>query len=214
MKQYNKNFLILLSCIVLSVFTISFVSAMTNTIYLQIKGNAMSAALKNISLEEIFNKIKQKKEIEVIANTNLLKDKISLNFKNLSFQEGLKRILKGKNVSFIFNKKSELIKIMIFDQSKYIQLDDIDRNNVSGNTTNNTLVEGQTPGDNVNVSTRSPGDFKSGMSDLNKNEVINNEVPELNPALQNNLPTKSKVNPGSNGPGDFKSDKTIPSPVK
>lgn len=86
-------------------------------LYLTFKKQRLSANIKNTSLEAVLDKIKDKKNIwfetGFMRDSSLLDDDISVQFRNLSVQDGLERILSGINHSLMF-KGNSVVGVMLF----------------------------------------------------------------------------------------------------
>ena len=70
-------------------------------------GPQMSVDIDEINLKDVFNRINEQKEFQVKGDPSLLNRKISVRFDNLSFQDGLQRILSNINHILLFDKNKE-----------------------------------------------------------------------------------------------------------
>ena len=70
-------------------------------------GPKMSADIDEIYLKDVFKKINEQKGFWVKGDKSVLESKISIRFDNLSFQDGLKRILGRINHIMLFNGNRE-----------------------------------------------------------------------------------------------------------
>ena len=85
---------------------------------LMIKNNIVSATLENIPLGKILQQIEEQSNVWFKADKPLLNEKVSVQFKDLSLEEGLKRILISFNYSLIFDTKRNLAGLIILGKSK------------------------------------------------------------------------------------------------
>ena len=98
----------------LSIFTT--VPAQSASIGLTFKGDALSANLKGVCLEEILEKLEREKGISWKGNSSLLEEEVTVQFKNLSLDEGVKRILRSMNHYLIFDAGERLAGIIIIGE--------------------------------------------------------------------------------------------------
>lgn len=72
---------------------------------LSIKNNTLSAEIENALLGEVLKELARQAQIEVYISESSVEDKISAKFDNLPLEEGIKRLLKGKNYTLTFARK-------------------------------------------------------------------------------------------------------------
>ncbi|MBL7174894.1 MAG: hypothetical protein ISS66_03610 [Desulfobacteraceae bacterium] len=85
-------------------------------IELVFKNQTLSAKVREASLSSVIEKIKGKKGVwfKVWAKgKKFLFEKFSVQFKGLSVQDGMRRILSGINHSMIFDKNGELLGVIL-----------------------------------------------------------------------------------------------------
>ena len=75
----------------------------------------MSADIDGVLLGEVFEKIKAQREFSVKGDESILNSEVSVNFENLSFQDGLKKILGEINHILLFDKNKEPSGVIIAD---------------------------------------------------------------------------------------------------
>lgn len=81
---------------------------------LTFQGDILSASLKGARLKEILEKLEREKGISWRGDSSLLEGKITVPFRDLSFHEGVKRILGSMNHCPIFNASERLASVIIF----------------------------------------------------------------------------------------------------
>ena len=86
------------------------------TIDLTFQGDVLSANLKAARLKEILGKLEREKGISWKGNPSLLEEKITLRFRDLSLNEGVKRILGSMNHCLIFDADERLVSVIIFGE--------------------------------------------------------------------------------------------------
>lgn len=80
---------------------------------LTIGGNFLSARLKEIPLKIILEKLKREKGVWFRGDLNLLEEEITVQFTDLPFEEGLKRILASINFSLMFDGNERLVGVIV-----------------------------------------------------------------------------------------------------
>jgi hypothetical protein len=83
---------------------------------LQVKGNLISADFRDISISEIFEKLRKEKGIWLKAEPAQLSEKISVNFQNLTLEKGLQRILSSQDYCLHFDSNGDLIGVTIINK--------------------------------------------------------------------------------------------------
>lgn len=81
----------------------------------------ITASLEEAPLKNIFEKFQKETGIWFRAPESLLDERVSVQFENLSIQEGLKRILRTMNHSFLFDQDNNLIGLFIFGKANRIR---------------------------------------------------------------------------------------------
>lgn len=116
-------------------------------------GTKMSANIDEVFLKDVFKSISAQKDFRVKGDPALLNQKISISFENLSFQDGLKRILGQINHILLFDKNQEPSGVFIVSSGGSQNpkgMRSLDTN-FNGNTTesreSNDVIE---PGDEIN----------------------------------------------------------------
>lgn len=88
-------------------------SAGKGEIHIGFEGQIMSAELRDVSLREILKKLKREKGIWFEGDESLLEEKVSIWFKDLPLQEGLRRILSCINHILVFDQDKRLVGVFI-----------------------------------------------------------------------------------------------------
>ena len=86
-------------------------------ISLNFQESSCSALLEEAPLRVVIEKLRRETGIWVKAPEYLLEERVSLQFENLSIQEGLKRILRTMNHSLLFDQRSNLIGAFVFSSA-------------------------------------------------------------------------------------------------
>ena len=104
----------LISCCLVSVF------AGAGNVSLNFQESTFTAFLEEVPLENVIEKVRKETGIWIRAPNSLLDERISVQFENLSIQQGLKRILRGMNYSFLFDQDSNLLGAFVFSKAHRI----------------------------------------------------------------------------------------------
>ncbi|MCP4668972.1 MAG: hypothetical protein GY849_21760 [Deltaproteobacteria bacterium] len=80
---------------------------------LQITDATLSADLKDVLLKDIVKKIEEEKDIWFECDESLFERPVSVQFTELSLENGLKRVLASLNYSFVFHQDGSLIGVII-----------------------------------------------------------------------------------------------------
>ena len=81
-----------------------------------IQNGRMSADLKEASLVGVAKDIEKLSGIAFKGDESLLEEKVSVSFKDLPLEEGIKRILANMNYSLMFDKRGEVSVVMIMSE--------------------------------------------------------------------------------------------------
>jgi hypothetical protein len=90
----------------------------TDKIEIVIENRKISVELTNKPLGLILRQLEEKGNIWSKGGERILKEKVSVSFKGLSLEEGLKRILSRVNYSLVFDKGGALTGMIIAGRSK------------------------------------------------------------------------------------------------
>jgi len=93
--------------------------AINSDIYLKLENDRLSADLDQVQLKEVIKKIVEEKGIWFKGSESLLEEKVSVQFTNLSLDNGLKRILSSMSYSLIFNYNRQLEGVIIIAQNRH-----------------------------------------------------------------------------------------------
>lgn len=104
----------LISCCLLSAF------AEVKNITLDFEGATFTAILEQEPLRNVIEKVRNETGIWVRAPGSLLDERVSVQFENLSIRQGLKRILRTMNYSFLFDQDYNLIGVFVFAKANRI----------------------------------------------------------------------------------------------
>jgi len=91
----------------------------SNTLVFQ--GKTFTAILEDDSLKNVLEKFQKETGIWFKAPESELNERVSVQFANLSIQEGLKRILRTMNYSFLFDQSNNLMGAFIFGKVNRIK---------------------------------------------------------------------------------------------
>jgi hypothetical protein len=117
MRRTVKAFILLFTCFLLvSVFYPE--SSGAKDANLTFKGEYLSADLKGASLNAIFETLEREKGIWFKGNRSLLEEKVTVQFTDLSLEEGMKRILASMNYSFVFERDGSLVGAILISKGK------------------------------------------------------------------------------------------------
>jgi len=113
-----------LSCLIIGLLlSLSHITAIAEQgkIRLEFKDQNLSADIEETPLKAIIEKIKKQKGIWFKGKESLLTEKVSVRFKDLPIQDGLKQILSTLNYSLIFDKQNSLIGVIVLEKSKGVK---------------------------------------------------------------------------------------------
>ena len=82
----------------------------------RIEGDCVSVQVKGIMLGELVKEIKKSTGVEFDITESLLKSEISVNFKELSLLEGIKKIMYHLNYAIIYDPDDEISRVIILDK--------------------------------------------------------------------------------------------------
>jgi len=102
------------SCYLISAF------AGAENISLNFQESTFTAFLEEEPLKNVIEKVRKETGIWIRAPESLLDERVSVRFENLSIQEGLKRILRKMNYSFLFDQDNHLIGAFVFAKAHRI----------------------------------------------------------------------------------------------
>jgi len=96
-------------------FIVVAASEESNTLVIQ--GATVTAILKEEPLKNVFEKVQKETGIWFRVADSELDERVSIQFENLSVKEGLKRLLRTMNYSFLFDQDNHLIGAFVFGKS-------------------------------------------------------------------------------------------------
>ena len=99
-------------------FLITFTEA--ENLLLDFKGATFTAVLEQEPLKNVIERIRKEKGIWFKVSESLLEEKVSVEFKNLTVHEGLKRIFRMMNYIFLFDQDNNLTGVIVFRQPSRI----------------------------------------------------------------------------------------------
>ena len=100
------------------------------------KENLLSLSLRNADLEKVLKEISAQSSMKISFN-GPIKEKVTLEFVNLSLEQGLKRLLKNQNYSFVYSEKKDTAN----DETRYV----LSRVVLAGKSTSSQRENGQIP---------------------------------------------------------------------
>ncbi len=109
MNNIRVLLFVLIGCLLLS-------SASVQAENITIRDGRMSADLKEASLVGIAKDIESQAGISFKGDESLLEEKVSVSFKDLPLEDGIRRILANLSYSFMFDKKGKIAAVMIMSQ--------------------------------------------------------------------------------------------------
>ncbi len=92
---------------------ICFSPAAAKEMTIRFDGDKMSAEIDGVLLRDVFKGIKAQKRFNVKGDDSVLNDEVSVKFNNLSFENGLKKILGHINHILFFNRNKEPSGVLI-----------------------------------------------------------------------------------------------------
>jgi len=118
-NKFDRAFIII-SCAISLYFSALFLPSLSiaYSVALIFKGETLSANLKEVPLKAVFEKISREKGVWIKGNDSVLEEKVSIEFRELSLSDGLKRILASMNYSLVFNLERKLVGVIIVDKGK------------------------------------------------------------------------------------------------
>jgi hypothetical protein len=88
----------------------------TRKMHLNFVGHTLSANLDEVSLGVLLENLKREKGIWFRGDESLLEEKVSVRFRDLSLQNGLRRILSGINHVLVFDRDEGLVGVFILSK--------------------------------------------------------------------------------------------------
>ena len=116
MTQKAIVFLALTTILVLSNYFIVVAESKESSM-LVFQGATITAILKEVPLQTVFEKVQKETGIWFKVAESELDERVSIQFENLSVKEGLKRILRTMNYSFLFDQDNNLIGAFVFGKT-------------------------------------------------------------------------------------------------
>jgi len=116
MTKNAMVFLSLTTILVLSKYLIV-VAASEEINALVFQGATVTANLKEVPLKTVFEKVQKETGIWFKVAESEVDERVSIQFENLSVKEGLKRILRTMNYSFLFDQDNHLIGAFVFGKT-------------------------------------------------------------------------------------------------
>lgn len=92
------------------------IAVQTESNIIQVAEQSMAVNSNGSSLSELLNIIQKKTRIDMAVQEHLLNDRIYVQFSFLPIDEALKKMLRGKNVSFIYDAQNGLESVVVFDK--------------------------------------------------------------------------------------------------
>ncbi len=117
MHRIGINISILLCCLILCSGIFSPTRLEAENTKVVFKGDKISASYHGVTLSQVLEEVKKEKGIWYKGKTSFLNEPVSVQFRDLSLRDALKRILKNMNYSLVFEKE-KLAGIIIIDKVK------------------------------------------------------------------------------------------------
>lgn len=120
LKYINRIFKVFTftSCVFCS--CIYFSPSWAKDITIHFDGRKMSADIEGVFLGEVFEKILAQRKFSVRGDKSILYSEISVKFADLSFQDGLKKILGQINYILLFDKNKEPSGVILVDSGSFV----------------------------------------------------------------------------------------------
>jgi len=115
-KMFTAGLVLAALCARVSTFAYS----ADNELYLDFNGHTMSAELYNASLEQILERTRKEKGIWYEANKAVLEEKISVQFKEVTLEQGIRRILSHINHVLVYDEEGNVMGVLVFGKEKII----------------------------------------------------------------------------------------------
>ena len=112
----NLSMLTFIGCLLCGLIRVFAAEAATDAI--RIDGSKISVNIEDMGLKEVFEAINKQRKFRVQGDSDLLDRKISIRFQNLTFQEGLRRILNQANYVLMFDGKYQPSGVILMDGGK------------------------------------------------------------------------------------------------
>lgn len=113
MKKAAKVILALIAVCFAFLSQSTFILAEEIVIYLDFENQIITAKLEEAPLRSVFERIKREKHLWIKGSRFLLDEKVSVQFKDLSIEDGLQRILRNMNHCLIFDQHSNLLGVIV-----------------------------------------------------------------------------------------------------
>jgi len=194
---------------------ISAVPAREKIVDLTIKGETLSAKLKEIPLKDILEKLEREIGIWFKGDESVFAEMVSVQFKDLSLEDGLKRILAFKNYSLLFDRDIGVVGVIVLGKSgKTTYASEVSKKRIAGSS-DFKAVQGSSPPGNtrstpvkMNIITNSPP-LKNSNAKPIEGKIIKNSPPPENPNAQPIDMTIKKNSPPPGNPNAKPIDTTI-----
>jgi len=86
------------------------------------RGEAVSADLTRVPLQDVFDKLQRDKDVWFKVPESLLQKEISVHFRNLPFEEALKRLLAPVDYSLAFDRKGRLVGAIVLGEKQLVHV--------------------------------------------------------------------------------------------
>ena len=194
---------------------ISAVPAREKIVDLTIKGETLSAKLKEIPLKDILEKLEREIGIWFKGDESVFAEMVSVQFKDLSLEDGLKRILAFKNYSLLFDRDIGVVGVIVVGKSgKTTHSSKALKGHVPGGSEFKAVQGSSSPGNTgsapvkMKIITNSPPPKNSNAKPI-EGKIINNSPPPENPNAQPIDMTIIKNSPPPGNPNAQPIDTTI-----
>ena len=194
---------------------ISTVPAREKIVDLTIKGKTLSAKLKEIPLKDILEKLEREIGIWFKGDESVFAEMISVQFKDLSLEDGLRRILAFKNYSLLFDSDIGVVGVIVLGKSgKTTYASEVSKKRIAGSSDFKAVQGYSSPGNTgsapvkMKIITNSSPPKTSNAKPI-EGKIIKNSPPPGNPNAQPIDMTIIKNSPPPGNPNAQPIDTTI-----
>jgi hypothetical protein len=188
---------------------------------LTIEGETLSARLRKVPLKIVLEKVEREGGIWFRGDLPLLKEEVTVQFTELNFEEGLKRILTSMNYSFIYDSNEKLTGVIVIGKGtgdhtvSESKADALKRNERANVNRSFTVIRNSLPsGGNVKIGTEE----RENIGVINESPPLGGPVevteqePESFTVMRNLPPPGGPVEVSAEALENFKVIRDLPPP--
>lgn len=194
---------------------LSAVPAREEAFDLKLEGEVLSVKLKEVPLKQILEKLEREIGIWFKGDESVFAEMVSVQFKDLSLEDGLKRILAFKNYSLLFDRDIGLVGVIVLGKSgKTTHSSEALKGHVAGGSDFKVVQDSSPPGNTrsvpikMKIITNSPPPKNSNAKPI-EGKIVKNSPPPENPNAQLIDMTIKKNSPPPGNPNAKPIDTTI-----